>query len=353
MFRKCSSKTLFILIISLAIVILGAVLAIPLFSMAGESKTNRPSIATTSNNDKVSQTTSKDYQQALQNLAEEERLGGFKPGMGLAESSIREQTGDLAGAVFAAFKDLFFAYQYGYLSKSQVDERLAEVGKQFPEQKAVHAALGACRALISGDAEEGLAQLGMIDFASPAASYGLDDFPRWMERVFILSINNSDNGRIGSSEERNKIWDEYLATRSRYINYPLYWLVLSRNSRGAQQMDGAERCVSLAPKGPYADAGRALLAQLTGLSNKDNAAIKTRLEIESIIETAVASGSGEELNKLLPLLALPDNPYTLFALGACRGLATQENFARYFQDEMKKSSGRLHERLRYILGGQS
>jgi hypothetical protein len=118
-------------------------------------------------------------------------------------------------------------------------------------------------------------------------------------------------------------------------------------------MDGAERCVSLAPEGPYADAGRTLLAQLTGLSNRDSAAIKTRLEIESVIEKAVASGSGEELNKLLPLLALPDNPYTLYALGACRGLATQENFAHYFQEEIKKSSGRLHERLRYILGVQS
>ncbi|HPC72568.1 MAG TPA: hypothetical protein PLB48_12230 [Treponema sp.] len=349
MFRNCSYNIFFIVIFSLAIVVLGTVLAIPLFSMAGETKNNKPTIATTSKNNNVGQNVPKDYQQALQNMAEEERLGGFKPGMGLAESSIREQAGDLAGAVFAAFKDLFFAYQYGYLSKSQVDERLAEVGKQFPEQKAVHAALGACRALISGDAEEGLAQLGMIDFASPAASYGLDDFPRWMERVFVLQ----NAGKTAEKNVGSAVWDEYLATRSRYINYPLYWLVLSRNSRGAQQMDGAERCVSLAPKGPYADAGRALLAQLTGLSTGDSAAIKTRLEIESVIETAVASGSGEDLNELLPLLALPDNPYTLYALGACRGLAAQENFAHYFQDKMKKSSGRLNERLRYILGGRS
>lgn len=283
---------------------------------------------------------------ALQKLTEDERSGGFRPGMGLAESSLLEQAGDLAGAVFAAFKEVFFAYQYGYLKASQVDERLAAVEGQFPANEAVKASLGACRALVAGDAERGLTQLRLINLDS----YELDAFPRWMERVFILSAGKgAGNGAVSLNQ---KVWNEYLATRSRYINYPLYWLVVARKSGGSQRLDGAERVVSLAPQGPYAEEGRTIMALEVGLTKKDGAAIRTRMEIEAKIQTAIVDESGEGLRDLFPLLALPDNPYTLYALGALRGLAANDVFARFFEGEAKKSSGRLGERLRYVLGGR-
>lgn len=339
------NKRIFIGLIGIAVLVLGAGIVYPLFSLAGGTEENKGITSQFVAASKKESTLVQSNVQALQSLEEDERTGGFKPGMGLAESSLREQAGDLPGAVFAAFKEVLFAYQYGYLSASQIDERLQAVEKNFPGNQEVAAAIGACKALLSGKAQEGLTKLKALDLEL----YTLDSFPRWMERVFVLQ----DAGKAKGKTTGSAVWDEYLATRSRYINYPLYWLVFARHSDGAQRMDGAERCVSLAPQGPYAEEGRSLLAIAAGLSKRDSTSIKTRLEIEQIIETVVATNTGDGLKELLPLLALPDNPYTLYALGACRGLATQENFARYFQGEMKKSSGRLHERLRYILGGQS
>ncbi|MDR2144089.1 MAG: hypothetical protein LBP29_06950, partial [Treponema sp.] len=43
---------------------------------------------------------------ALDELAELERSGGFVPGLGLAESNLREASGDYAGAVLAVYKEL-------------------------------------------------------------------------------------------------------------------------------------------------------------------------------------------------------------------------------------------------------
>ena len=44
--------------------------------------------------------------QLLDEIAELERAGVYKRGMGFAESSLRERSGDYAGAVLAAFKEL-------------------------------------------------------------------------------------------------------------------------------------------------------------------------------------------------------------------------------------------------------
>ena len=50
---------------------------------------------------------------ALEEIAELERSGGFVPGLGLAESNLRESSGDYAGAVLAVYKELSWAYGRG------------------------------------------------------------------------------------------------------------------------------------------------------------------------------------------------------------------------------------------------
>jgi len=287
----------------------------------------------------VKSTSDSDSKHTLYLLAEEERNRGFSPGMGLAESSLYEKSGDLAGAVFSAFKELFFAYQYGYIKPIELEERLKAVEKNVPNNPSVGHALTACQALISGNGSRGLDALANINLES----YELDSFPRWIERVFLLA---SDKGN-------EKILDEFLATRSRYNNYPFYWLLIARRSRGNAQLDAAERCVSLAPKGPYAEEGRILMALGVGLARKDAPALRTRMEIEALITAAVQERHSEVLKELLPLLALPDNPYTLYALGACRGVASDPALGAFFDREIKKVSGRLAERLRYVQGGRS
>lgn len=287
----------------------------------------------------VSPNTDSGNKQAIEQLAETERNQGFSPGMGLAESSLYEQSGDLAGAVFAAFKEVFFAYQYGYLKASDVEERLNAVGEKFPEHQAVSSSLAACRALLLRNETQALEALSFINLES----YEFDSFPRWIERVLVL-----DTGKGGQ-----RVWEEFLAIRSRYRNYPLYWILIARRTQGSQRLDAAERSVSLAPQGPFAAEGRSIMAMEVGLTKRDAPALRTKLEIEQLITGAAQEGKGEIVQDLFPLLALPDNPYTLYALGACRGLASQVIFANFFEKEEKKAAGRLAERFRYILGGRS
>ncbi|WP_041396153.1 hypothetical protein [Gracilinema caldarium] len=276
---------------------------------------------------------------AIYQLAEGERSKGFSPGMGLSESTLYEKSGDLAGAVLSAFKEIFFAYQYGYLTTKDLEGRLKAVEQQFPENQQVITSLNVCRAFLSGSGKKGLEALTHINLNK----YEIDAFPRWLERVFLLST--------GKNEQ--KVFEAYLALRSRYSNYPYYWLVAARYSLGTQQIDAAERCVSLAPQGPFAEEGRSLLAQAVGLTKKDAPALRTRMEIETLITTTIQTGRIEGLKDLFPLLALPDNPYTLYALGACRGLAENKDIVTFFEQEQKRASGRLAERLRYISGGRS
>jgi hypothetical protein len=122
----------------------------------------------------------------------------------------------------------------------------------------------------------------------------------------------------------------------------------------------AERAINLSPDGPYAADARAMIAEFVGLSQADSGAIMSMYEIETTVVNAVNAKNPESLAVLFPLTALPDNPYTLYAAGALRGLASDAQFRRYFDRQLaalkdnKKpdlSQTRLAERLAYIVRG--
>jgi len=50
-------------------------------------------------------------------------------------------------------------------------------------------------------------------------------------------------------------------------------------------------------------------------------------------------------------MTLPDNPYTLYALGALKALSSVPDFRSFFVETALKSPGRLGERLNYISRG--
>jgi hypothetical protein len=66
-------------------------------------------------------------------IAEVERAGGYYPGLGLAESAMRERAGDYAGAVLAAYKELSWAYGYGGAGQAEAAEGLRRVAALFTE----------------------------------------------------------------------------------------------------------------------------------------------------------------------------------------------------------------------------
>ena len=293
----------------------------------------------------------------LEDLAELERSGGFVPGLGLAESNIREKAADHAGAVLAVFKELSWAYSLG--SAGVTREAIREGLKRLLDSASftgtageqIAAAVPAALAFFDGRWEEAEGLLRSL-----YGDAGDDVYSRWMILVCQMEKSGGQEGRAA-----------YAAIRSRYASFPEYWYRAARANRAArasrtartsrtERPDGggaefAERCVNLAPAGPYAAECRIMLAESLGLESADAPVLRTRQEIENAVSAASSEGNPQLLEPLLPLAALPDNPSTLYATGAMRALASRTLFREWFNREAEKAQGRLAERLRYIVRG--
>lgn len=288
---------------------------------------------------------------ALEELAERERSSGFAPGLGLAESSLREKSGDYAGATMAAFKELSYAYAAGAASAETVRERLAATGAAFagrtdPGAAAAVRAVACASDFFAGKWKAAGAEL--LALFPGEAEREADSFPRWMMLVCALESGGDD---------RN-LRSAYGAVRARYALFPAYWHRAARaaeraGSEGstavaeAASAESAERCVSLSPAGPYADEARGLIAESIGLKKSDGKAIRSRMEIEAAARIAGAERNPQILDSIVPVLSLPDNPYTLYALGVLRGLAEDETIRKWLSARADAEVGRTRERLRY------
>ena len=279
----------------------------------------------------------------MDELAELERSGGFVPGLSLAESKLREDAGDYAGAVLAVFKELSWAYALGAVDVTkeairQGLENLLETSVFLPEAKEeIAAAVKAILAFFDGSYEEAEKQLAGVYSNDEEA----DSFSRYLLLACAL-----ETGKAGKKEH-----SAYSSIRSRYAGFPEYWYRFARLETGNAAAAHVERCINLAPSGPYAAECRIILAGTMGLKPEDAPALRTRLEIEAAVTVAVNQQNPELLLELLPLAALPDNPSTLYASGAMRALAGENIFRSFFVREAEKARGRLAERLLYISRG--
>jgi len=282
----------------------------------------------------------------LDELAEIERAGSWFQGLALTESSIRENAGDYTGAVAAAFKELSWAYGMGLVQKSEIEKGLLNV-LNIKGDNSVTAAANAMLAFFNqkwDTAAEGLAPFFSDSDEDP------DSFGRWMILVCALEKNKAQAeapSAEGTSADR-RTSAAYKSIRARYAQFPEYWYRGSRAFSGAIAAEFAENCINVSPQGPYAGECREILASYTGLKNEDGMAIKTKREVEAIISQSISSGNPQILDSLLPLISLPDNPYTIYAVGALRALTSNSRFRDYFNSQAVSAKGRLSERLSYL-----
>jgi len=280
---------------------------------------------------------------SLEEMAELERAGSWIQGMALTESGLRESAGDLAGAVAAAYKELLWAYGLGMIQKVQIENGLLNAINTKNDKK-INAAGNAMIAFTKekwSEAAAGLAPL-FNEIDEP------DGFCRWMMLVCSLEKRKLEKSNSSSAEENKRALAAYGSIRARYAPFPEYWYRGARAFSGAIAADYAENCINASPNGPFAEECRKIIALFTGLSNEDGLVIKTKKEIEAIISMSVNSGNPKHLDSLLPLVGLPDNPYTIFAVSALRSLTSVPRFRDYLNGQAAASSGRLAERLTYI-----
>jgi len=288
---------------------------------------------------------------SLDELAELERAGVWFQGLALTESGLREYAGDYAGAVIAAYKELAWAYGLGLIEKKELEQGLLNI-LAVNKTETVIASANAILAFMKNqwnNAASGLSQF-INEFDEP------DGFGRWMFLVCILEENNAllmPETPVNEQQSHNnrQAGAAYRSMRARYAQFPEYWYRGARVFSGIIAADFAENCINLSVQGPFADECRMILASHTGLKTEEGLFLKTKKEIESVISISVNSGNPQILDSLFPLISLPDNPYTVYAVSALRSLSVIPVFRDYFYLQASAAGGRLAERLSYIYRG--
>jgi hypothetical protein len=291
----------------------------------------------------------------LEELAEAERTSGFSLGMGLTESMLRVEAGDYGGAMIAAYKELSWMYAYGGgLTPEHIEEGLSTALASYQVEggdgpagdpstdsyKRMETAFLASRGILAFHRGQWAEAQRVLDRLFDPEDEP-DSFAQWMRLVCVLEGGGAPRTALAA----------YGAIRARYETFPEYWYRGARHFAAPVRNDYAEICINLAPQGPYGEECRRIIAQGVGLSPAFGQDIMSRLEIEERVTRSIVSEDPGVLKELYPLLALPDNPYTLYAAGALRALAPVEGYREWFAGEAARSSGRLAERLRYISKG--
>jgi len=277
---------------------------------------------------------------SLDEIAELERSGLWTTGMALTESSIRENAGDFTGAVLAAYKELSWAYGRGLISKEDIEQGLLNVIRTSTNAEVISAVNGILAFQRQRWDEAALSfhtLFGEQEINEP------DAFGRWMLLVCALEKN-----RTSAQEISSRVNNGYRSIRARYAQFPEYWYRGARAFSGSIAAEYAETCINVSPQGPFAAECRTILALYMGLKREDAISIRTRREIDFIITQSINSSNPPALESLLPLIALPDNPYTVYAVSALRNLSGVQSFRDYFLGQASLSNGRLAERLTYI-----
>ncbi|MCL2765839.1 MAG: hypothetical protein FWD40_11270 [Treponema sp.] len=317
------------------------ILLILIFSACSAEMDFKPAYLQTEKTAKSNPTLTPDLSsllQSLDELAELERAGSWFQGLALTESGIRELAEDYAGAVAAAYKELAWAYGMGMLQKEDLEQGLLNILAVNGEETvniAANAILAFQRELWE-DAAVSFRQL-FNELDEP------DSFGRWLILVCTLEAN-----RDSFAVQDRRTAAAYRSIRARYAQFPEYWYRGARSFSGAIAAEFAENCINISPQGPFAEECRKIIAAHTGLKIDDGLSIKTKMEIEAIITASVNSGNPQILDSLLPLISLPDNPYTVYAVGALRALTNVPGFRSYFNGQAASARGRLAERLTYI-----
>jgi len=273
---------------------------------------------------------------SLDGIAQLERAGSWVQGIAIAESSMRESAGDYAGALAAAYKELAWAYGRGLIQKEDIEAGLLNV-LALKNEETVTAAANAILAFVRE--QWGEAYAGLLPFFDNLDEP--DSFGRWMILVCALEQNRDDR-RAGAF---------YKAIRARYAHFPEYWYRGAKAFSGIAGAEYAENCINSSPNGPFAGECRNILAAFSGLKRGDAPFIKTKTEIETIITKSFNAGNPVLLDSLFPLISLPDNPYTVYAVNSLRSLTSIPKFRDFLTEQAESSKGRLAERLSYICRG--
>ena len=114
-----------------------------------------------------------------------------------------------------------------------------------------------------------------------------------------------------------------------------------------------ERIIETGRKSKYADEARLALGNKLGFSRQDSEKILLPLETEALLLEFMADSSKKTISPIFELLALPDCKYVYSAIVSFRNKITNPHVNSALREQLASSSGRLKDRISYILSGQA
>jgi hypothetical protein len=282
-------------------------------------------------------TESANFIQSMERITEIERSGSYFQGLALFESGLREEAGDYCGAVIAAYKELCWIYGYGGTPKDEVLEGIKHIFSTDSEESSATVLVNNTALAVMAFVNESWSQAAQLLSGAVPQYDEQDSFYQWM--LLVCSLESGSNDHVTRSA--------YGAIRGRYAKFPEYWYRGARTFTSELAPIYAEHCINLNTDGPFTQECRNIIASLNGLEGCGEG-VRTQAEIEYYIERSVSEANPEVLDYLFPLLDLPDNKYTHYALGALQSLASVSVFRNYFLNQAAQHAGRLAERLAYI-----
>jgi len=268
----------------------------------------------------------------------------YEFGIGILESQCYEKMGDIDRSVVAAYKELEYARSYGAVDAREMESNLADLRRKLADRSWNPKGQGM-------DVLDALLAYGRSDPRSIALlgeagkRLPVESFLSYARIGLMLEGGSPDPGDIKT----------YLELERHFKALPSYYVRLWRGARRLSGLSGldesmvVEKCIDLAPTGPYAAPSRAELCRLSGIPESYAPRILTDREIGAALADAVASRNGDALDRLVALLDTPDNRYAAACQAALREVKSDAFVGGSLQARLAGASGRLKDRLTYIM----
>ena len=271
-----------------------------------------------------------EFQKCAELLEPYFETGGFFPGLGLFASTVYEKLGDTEKAVLCAFLD----YEYAANGNASAD--------------AFSANLQSVEALLpSGGSSEALESIKALfdtrlEAKAPSSPFFISDYVYCKAKLLRNDFSPADFSALLQLEK-------YF---SRFPSY--YWTVwkavrVLELEKSNEWLRVLEKTITLTPSSFYATLAREALASCIGIETKNAAALLMPQEVKAALEAFASTADEGRLFPLYALLDLPDCSYVYAGVQMVKTAASEPIVRAALVKKFDRSSGRLKDRLAFIL----
>jgi hypothetical protein len=126
-----------------------------------------------------------------------------------------------------------------------------------------------------------------------------------------------------------------------------------KKNRGSYSSKAArpllEKCVALAPATGMALEARRELGRILGIGEAEGEKLLVPSEIDAIFSSILKGAPLSRLEPVMALLETPENDYQLSCVFALGRISADPSMRTYLATRARTASGKLRERLTYIL----